>query len=280
MSMRLVFADMDDTFLTHDKRVGEGNLKAIERMAEAGVEFVPCSGRPVGGIPREALETPATHYAVSANGAAVNRLGADGEVEVLNTHLMATDDVLAIYDALRGHHVTFDVFVDGTAYAERWRYDHLDDYIEDPVVCASFKRMRTVIDEDVPELLAGKPGVEKVTLYWTDPADRDLTISLVEANPRLTWASSAPKNLEFSDAGATKGAGLLWLADHLGVPVADTVAFGDNLNDVTMLEAAGTGVVMANGTPEAKAAADEETLDCDHDGVGAWILRELDSEAS
>ena len=278
--MRLVFADMDDTFLTHDKRVGEGNLKAIERMAEAGVEFVPCSGRPVSGIPREALETPATHYAVSSNGAAVNRLGADGEVEVLRRRLMAADDVLAIYDALRGHHVTFDVFVDGTAYAERWRYEHLDEYIADPATVGAYKRMRTLIDEDVPALLAGGEGVEKVTLFWTDEADRDLTLSLIDANPRLTWASSVSNNIEFSDVDATKGSGLVWLAGHLGVPVADTVSFGDNLNDVSMLKAAGTGVAMGNATPEAKAAADEVTLDCDPDGVGAWVMCELDREAA
>ena len=56
------------------------------------------------------------------------------------------------------------------------------------------------------------------------------------------------------------------------------MAFGDGLNDVTMLRAAGLGVAMGNACPEALAAADAVTADCDHDGVAAGIARFLFGE--
>ena len=64
------------------------------------------------------------------------------------------------------------------------------------------------------------------------------------------------------------------LAAHLGLDLSQTVAFGDDVNDVSMLRAAGIGVAMGNASPEALQAADRITGTCDEDGV-AQALRRL-----
>ena len=51
------------------------------------------------------------------------------------------------------------------------------------------------------------------------------------------------------------------------------MAVGDGMNDLTMLRMAGVGVAMGNACPEAMAAADAVTADCDHDGVAQAIAR-------
>ncbi len=79
--------------------------------------------------------------------------------------------------------------------------------------------------------------------------------------------------MEINDAEAHKGRALLRLAERLGLRPDQTMAFGDGLNDVTMLRAAGLGVAMGNACPEALAAANTVTADCDHDGVAAGIAR-------
>ena len=61
------------------------------------------------------------------------------------------------------------------------------------------------------------------------------------------------------------------LAEHLGCGAENVMAFGDGLNDLSMIRAAGTGVVMANAFDEVKRYADYITDDCDHDGVAAAI---------
>ena len=58
----------------------------------------------------------------------------------------------------------------------------------------------------------------------------------------------------------------------LGIDLADTIAAGDEENDLTMIEAAGVGVAMANGIPAAKALADYVTTrDNNHDGIAEVV---------
>ena len=58
-----------------------------------------------------------------------------------------------------------------------------------------------------------------------------------------------------------------WLADHLGIPREETMAFGDGENDISMLKAAGTGVAMGNAAEDVMSAAGYVTTSVDENGV-------------
>ena len=60
---------------------------------------------------------------------------------------------------------------------------------------------------------------------------------------------------------------MLGVLARCGLTAQEAIAFGDSENDVEMLRAAGIGVAMANGTPDALAAADYVAPDCDDDGL-------------
>ena len=67
--------------------------------------------------------------------------------------------------------------------------------------------------------------------------------------------------------GFSKGTGVLKVAELLGIPAERTVAFGDSANDLQMLRAAGTAVVMGNGSEAAKAEAAYVTAPLHEDGI-------------
>ena len=75
--------------------------------------------------------------------------------------------------------------------------------------------------------------------------------------------------------GSGKTAAIRALAERSGISLADTVAFGDDLNDIEMLKLCGTGVAVANAVPQALEAADEITLSNDEDGLAEWLIRLL-----
>lgn len=274
--MRIAFSDLDGTLLASDKTVPERTWRALDELARRGIEFVPCSGRPVVGIPHELLAHPAVHYAVCGNGTLVCRVGEGGEPgEVLHRELMGAATAERLYEPFRDRDVLFDVFGDGRVYSERHRYERMATFDLDPHFLPQLRRMRTPIDVSVPEMLPKLEHVERVTVYWKHPEDRDLAVSLVEADPRLTWVSSIPINVEISTREASKGAALSWLCGFLGIPTSEAVAFGDSSNDASMLEAAGDGVAMANATPEAVRVADHRCEDNDAPGVALYLERLL-----
>ncbi|MBW9235334.1 HAD family hydrolase, partial [Leptospira santarosai] len=58
-----------------------------------------------------------------------------------------------------------------------------------------------------------------------------------------------------------------FLCDKLNIALEDTIAFGDGLNDIEMLEAAGYSVCMGNGHEEALKRAKYVTTHVDEDGL-------------
>lgn len=271
----LVFSDLDGTLLDHQKRLLPENVAAVRKLAELGGSFVPCSGRAVTGIPADILGLPSVRFAVCANGAVINELTPEGP-RVLHTVLMSREKVLELFERFSCFDITFDVFLDGQAYAEAERYRNLERFIPDPANAAMFRSTRKQVDMTIPELLEEHPWVEKIVCFWRTQEERAQMIAMIDADPDLVWSTSASGNIEINDVNATKGTGLKWLCEHVGVPVSEAVAFGDDLNDVPMIEAAGDGVAMGNAKPEVLAVADHVTLDCDHAGVGAYLMQLLD----
>jgi Cof subfamily protein (haloacid dehalogenase superfamily) len=94
---------------------------------------------------------------------------------------------------------------------------------------------------------------------------------------RLYIAKSLPYFLEFASPDVTKGAGLAFLAEHLGFTPDRTLAFGDGENDIELLQWAGFGVAVANAHPSVLAAADWVCPSAEVEGVAEVIEAVLDS---
>lgn len=267
--LKLVFIDMDGTFVDSQKRITAENAAALDLAAKKGVQFVPCTGRNVTGLPAELVSHPSVSYAVCCNGALICDVRTQ---EVLHEVGISKETVRALYDKIGSLPITFDVFADGRVYtlADRWHY--LDELSVDEASRANLKDVRTRFDGTFEELLAACGTVCRVNVFYLSEEIRQRVWDVVDADASLRRASSLPCNVEITDVSAHKGSGLLWLCDHLGVDPADTVAFGDSSNDVTMLEAAGDGVAMGNSLPVAFAAADHTTSSNDDSGVAHYLM--------
>ena len=73
--------------------------------------------------------------------------------------------------------------------------------------------------------------------------------------------------MEVVPKGYSKASGIAFVCEKLGIDVKDTYAFGDSANDVDMLEFAGVGVAMGDGTDVAKEHADYVTRGLHEDGI-------------
>ena len=122
------------------------------------------------------------------------------------------------------------------------------------------------------------PRKDKITLlldFIKNPDERWAIAEYIRTHfPGTAVAASLANNLEVNTEAANKGVAVSALAAHLGLDMAQTVAFGDGGNDLSMIRACGLGVAMRNSCREVLEAADCITASCDENGV-ALVIREL-----
>ncbi len=265
----IIALDLDGTLLNSNKELTEGNLRALYRAHEAGFAIVPTTGRFYGGMPQIIRDLPFLRYAITVNGAAVADILTG---EVIYSAEIAAARAIAIMDAMDSERVLYDCYQNNDAFMSAAHKARIDEMIFNPHYREMIHRLRKPVPDLKAHITASGLDVQKVQLFMPD---NDLRLRLMAALPTmfqgLAVSSSISENIEINDEKAHKGAALLALAKHLGLRREDTYAFGDGLNDLTMLRDAGVGIAMANAEPEAKAAADRLTLSCDEDGVACGI---------
>ena len=106
--------------------------------------------------------------------------------------------------------------------------------------------------------------------------DREAVRQYLESRSDLKLVSGGWKNLEITRADANKGDALRWLCEHIGIGIKDTVAIGDSLNDLDIVQAAGVGVAMKNAMQVLLGVADVVTGSNDECGVAEFVEKVMD----
>lgn len=252
---RLVASDMDETFLDSNHAIPPANLRALRRMRELGVLFVPSSGRWYSSImdnfPGEARELLEGSYVLSYNGGFVNRVG---DPEPLTTCGLSRACAEELYARGRELGLAMHINVaDGHVFVP----DADDD---ERAYLASISGVTHVNSKDHPDLsfLEGRDIVKILYVNRDFDALQELGASLAPVAERLgvEVTFSSKRYLEFMPAGVNKGTGLARLAEMLEIPLSEVIAVGDSANDLSMIQAAGLGVGVANVTDDVRPSCD------------------------
>ena len=265
----IIALDLDGTLLDSNKKLSQGNLEALEKAAAAGYEIVPTTGRLFGGMPEIIRSLPFLNYAITINGAQVEELSTG---KVLYRAEIPWQQAIEVMEYLEQYPVIYDCYMDNQGWMTIAMLDQVDEVVED----VHYRKLIHDLRHPVPELkayLAGrKQDVQKIQFFVTSPEQKpELIAKLPQVFPDIVASSAISQNVEVNQARANKGDALLALADYLGVPREKTFAFGDGLNDLTMIQMAGVGIAMENAFPEAREVADWITVSCDEDGVARGI---------
>lgn len=275
-SIRMIAMDLDGTLLTDDKRLTDRNLAALERAAAAGIAVVPATGRIYAGLPEIIRGCPFIRYMILANGATVY----DGETEtVLYRAEISKEMALEVMSRLDGYPVIYDCYQDGKGWmtAEMWNRAEL--YAPSPFYLQHIRTLRKPVPDLKEHIRTTGKSVQKIQAFCrTTETQAQVLEGIRRSFPELAVTSSVARNVEINDGRAKKGAGLAALAEHLGIALSETIAFGDGTNDLSMIKTAGTGVAMGNAVPAVLEAADCITETNNDDGVGRMIERMLDEK--
>lgn len=274
--IKLIALDLDGTLLNSDKQLSQRNRAALQAAADSGIQVVPATGRFFAGMPEVIRTMPFINYVLTINGAQVVNVHTG---EVIYEANLPLEIALPIMDMLSELPVCYDCYQDNDAFMTAALQERAAEFTDNPHYLKMLRELR----KPVPELRAflrekGRP-IQKMQFFTRDEAFRQEALATFDARfPGTKATTSVQGNVEINAAEGNKGSGLMALAKHLGIAPEEIMAFGDGNNDVTMLEAVGMGVAMANAEPEAKAAAKVITASNDEDGVAQMIEKLLAGE--
>uniref|UniRef100_UPI0032605391 HAD family hydrolase n=1 Tax=Clostridium sp. NkU-1 TaxID=1095009 RepID=UPI0032605391 len=240
------------------------------QCVQKGIWVVPCTGRTVDGIPEEIKGISGIRYAITTNGAVIEDMK---EKAVIDTRLLPREHALELLHLVDSYHVMYDPYIDRRGITEPRFIEHLSEYSL-PAELQEMVRMTRDVHPNIIEFVekSHKP-VEKINLFFPDMEERARLRAELEKRGDILVTSSLPNNLEINAPGATKGEAILRLASHLGLNGKQTMAIGDGENDFSMIQKAGIGVAMKNGSKELHTAADYITDTNDENGVASAINR-------
>ena len=264
MAIKLLATDMDDTLLAHDLSITPGNKEALEAAEDLGVHIVLASGRSLFSMNPyvKSLGIDSREgYVISWNGSLVT----DARTQKpLFEHFLETSVIEEVVDWCAERNLSLQTQKDS-----RILVINISKYSQLDVVLSKLELVESdragFLSMPLPKLII--PG---------DPEDLTPIENSLKAHfgDRARLFRSKPYFLEIMPPESDKGLALAHLAQILGLKREEVMAIGDAGNDKHMIEWAGTGVAMANGTEEVRQAADWVTSKTnDEDGFAEAVHR-------
>lgn len=253
--IRLVFCDMDGTLLTTDKHVAPETLAAIEELEASGVQFIPCTGRMLSGMPQELDGLPQIRHLVCSMGASIYRR-CGSSFELIRAGGIDAKTVCELYEALSPYEIQFDAFCGGRSYSERKRLERIGRYPIAPGMMKFVLEQRVPLDVSIPEFMAGHAQAERLNIYFRDPSDRHPIEDALERFCTIGFTFHDGCGIEVINRNYTKGSALRWVCADEGVSAEETLAIGDGENDLSMFAEAGVSCAMRNADASCIEAAD------------------------
>lgn len=269
MAMKLLFLDLDGTVLNDEKQIPSENRKAIEMAIAAGHKVFICTGRPLSSVvkllPEFGLDKPGC-YAITYNGGLIYDVGKKEAVYQKTIPLDMVDHVFKQADLYGGIHVqtyTKDAFICEHDTAESLFY-------QKKTGCD-----RRVVQDVFAELKGEEPCKVLTIAHGFDRKHlegfREAMMPWVQG--KLDVYFSCKEYLEFMPLGVDKGHAVRWMAEYFDVSMEDTIAVGDEENDLPMIKAAGVGAVMKNASDKMKEYGDYITERDNNEGGVAEVIQ-------
>ncbi|WP_127850084.1 Cof-type HAD-IIB family hydrolase [Lacticaseibacillus hulanensis] len=264
--IKLIALDLDDTLLTSNGTISPKTVVALKTALAAGIKVVPCSGRPLAGVSPHmnvlGIEGD-NQYAITFNGSVVST--ASGRII---QQLTLSNAIYRRIDAFAAkRHVACDVLDANSNIYTSNRDIH-------PLTVKQAWENNAGIFVRTPDELPDEFSIVKAVIVGDkDDLDASETAARAEFGDAAYVVRNSDTFLEIMNPGAGKGNALKLLAADINIAPAEIAVFGDERNDISMFDFAGTAVAMGNGSDLAKAHATMVTTSNDEDGIAVALAK-------
>lgn len=245
--IKLIVTDLDDTLLRRDKTISDYTVDVFRRIHK-----------------RDVLIAFATARSYESSQRFRDWLKPDGDIVTGGCLVFSGDQLLQSYylpepqgskllAELEAHKPNKRV----SARSMHRRYANIS---VDGRICVSFKN----------------PLPDRLIHCSCRTDDDDFMQEVATRYPEFSFLRSGESDLyDINPIEATKLNGIKTIARLFDIPLSEVIAFGDNYNDIEMLDGCGVGVAMDNAIDDCKSATQYVCGDCDDDGVARWLEENL-----
>ena len=268
-NIKALAADIDMTLCAKGGNLPQITIDAFEELHKQGVKLGLATGREVtdqlkgqGKAWRLSFEFD---FIIGMNGGMVYDLNSDKHYIM---DLLTTDELKDILYYLKPlvdqHHIAVNAEGGGNHNAMNIQNELLE----------SARRHGFMFEDKTGDIegFCEKPAFK--LLFRTEPETSALIRKAVhEKYDKYQTVETFPGTIEVMEKGIDKGSGMKMYAGWNDIDMKDVIAFGDNENDNTLLEAAGCGVCLKDGNENTKKIANDVTdYNCEDGGVGHYIF--------
>lgn len=245
--VRLIVSDVDGTLVKNgQKYLEDGFIDTVNTLMDHGFVFAVASGRQRSSIQELFEGSKYPLYMICENGGNLYYDGKDLDFHAFSDE-MYREIVRAVKDFCP------DAFFAMAAADYYYTESNNTEFAHD-LASKYFFKVREVDDL----LNLGKP-VCKIAVYTESDVVRFAQHFQQIWSDRMEIAVSGDRWIDFNPKGIGKGNGVRKLQEILGITEGETMVFGDNENDVSMMKCAAYSCAVSNAKPAAKRAARFET---------------------
>lgn len=265
---KAVFLDVDGTFVNDRGVVPPSAREAVVAARANGHKVVLSTGRSIAQLWDEIL-APGFDGVIASAGGYVEYEG-----KVLLHHRVPVEEVRHVVEFFDCHGVEYVLESNSGLYGSHRARERLRELIfggvtDEDILAELEKGLGGFIDSVIVDPDPVRDDINKVSFL-----DSSLPIEEIRAEFEGAWhvihatvPMFGPNSGELSIPGIHKATAIELLIEHAGIAGEDTIAYGDGLNDLEMLQFVETGVAMGNAHPALLDVADLVTTDADHDGI-------------
>ena len=263
MQPHIIAVDLDGTLLKDNKTISLRNRSALAKLRELGHKVVIATGRPYRASEAYYKELLLDSPIVNFNGAfihhPINPTDFKTEHTPLDKHTAYT--ILETCEAFKVQNIMVEIMDEYYLRYENRGFADAFTLGQSPV---EFGNLNQILKVDPTSILIHPEDNNHVQL-------KDLLSDAhAEVIEQRSWGH--PWNvIEIVKAGLNKAVGLQKISKYYDIPKERIIAFGDEDNDLEMLDYVGCGVAMANAIDELKSVSNELTTTNEEDGVARFL---------
>ena len=258
-NIKLIAIDLDGTLLNEDAKISDYNKNIITKLIDKGIDIVIATGRPIFSMDFYYKELQNNSESIVFNGAMV----VNKSFNCIFNSPLENSIVSNIINLYKEKYINYTSL---TLYSMK-EYIVAKDNFKFQTYTEKFDKENKIIGL---ENFNDNIKIQKIIIF----GENDILINIKQTIDKLFTVHTAfsnPNFLEILSINTNKANALKWLCDKKGIDRKNVIAFGDNYNDIEMIEFAGIGVAMENAESYVKKNAKYIADTNNNNGVGTFL---------